>query len=291
MSVDAGASYEEKFSALNQQLRWEVADELRLANLDAVNEVHESVRPMDSFYVRRGKRLMDIGLSGVALVLTAPINAALFGITLVDLGRPVLFSQKRIGKDGGLFVITKLRTMRDINDDQGRPLLGQQRVTKLGRLVRRSSLDELLNFWSIFKGDMSVIGPRPLVPEYHSRFSRRHVQRHSVRPGLECPQRRQLDHAASYEEQFENDIWYVENVSLRTDLYMMFRVVQTALDRRQNKARGASNRGSFMGYDEQGHVVTTKNLPEWAIDRVLKRHGRLDESHVAQKDETETSSN
>lgn len=283
MQLSGDATYEEKFAALNQQMRWEVADELRVAYLDIVNQMHQPVSPRDTFYVRRGKRAIDVVVSGAALVATLPVNAVLFGVTLVDLGRPVLFFQRRIGKDGRPFELTKLRTMREAFDDQGRPLLGEKRVTRMGRVIRRASLDELLNFWSIFKGDMSLIGPRPLVPEYLARFSDRHNQRHAVKPGLECPQWVPLDRAATYEDQFENDVWYVENVSLRTDVKMMVRVVQTALDRRQNKARGSSSRGSFMGYGPDGEVITTNDLPTWAIDRVLRRHRLLAEEGAGAK--------
>lgn len=266
-------SYEEKFALLDQKLRWEVADEIREANLEPTNRGQSLVVPQDSFYARYGKRTIDVIASAAALTVTLPINVLAFGLTLVDLGWPVVFTQQRLGRDGKTFTILKLRTMRNEYDANGKPLLGEQRVTKLGRVLRAASIDELLNFWNVLKGEMSLIGPRPLVPEYLHRFSDRHRQRLAVRPGLECPTPRALDHGLTYEEQFENDCWYVSNVSLRTDIHLIFRVVQTALDRRQNRARASSSRGSFMGYDEHGKVVTTENLPMWAIDTVLERHG------------------
>ncbi|MGJ5591051.1 sugar transferase [Micrococcus lylae] len=269
------SSYEEKFSALNQRMRWEVADELRAANLDHVNRLHPVVEPRDTFYTRYGKRALDIGLSGGALLASSPVIGALCLVTLKDLGRPILFTQERPGRLGKKFRMVKLRTMRNAYDDQGKPLLGELRVTKMGRLIRRASLDELLNFWNIFKGDMSLIGPRPLVPEYVERFSDRHRQRMAVKPGLECPTPRPPKGPMSYDDQFENDCWYVENVSLKTDAWLMFRVLQTALDRRQNKARGSSSRGSFMGYDREGRVITTAALPAWALDKVLIRNGLM----------------
>ena len=267
--------YQERFAALNQKLRWEVADELRRANLARVEELHPPVTPRDSFYTRHGKRALDVAVSGAALLLSSPVVGALCLVTLKELGRPVLFTQERPGQHGKMFRMVKLRTMREAYDDQGKPLLGELRVTKTGRLIRRASLDELLNFWNIFKGDMSLIGPRPLVPEYVERFSRRHRQRLVVKPGLECPPPRPPQGPITYNDQFENDCWYVENVSLKTDAWLMFRVLQTALDRRQNKARGSSSRGSFMGYDREGRVITTAALPDWALDKVLIRHGLM----------------
>lgn len=277
------SSYTEKFAALNQRMRWEVADELRAAHLPLVDEIHRPVTPRRSFYTRYGKRALDIGISGTALLVFSPIIGGLCLVTLKDLGRPVLFTQDRPGQDGRIFRMIKLRTMRNAYDDQGKPLLGELRVTRTGRIIRRASLDELLNFWNILKGDMSLIGPRPLVPEYVGRFSRRHRQRLAVKPGLECPTPRPPKGPMTYDDQFENDCWYVENVSLKTDAWLLFRVAQTALDRRQNKSRGASSRGSFMGYDTSGKVITTKDLPAWALDRVLIRNGLM--TNTAMHDE------
>lgn len=267
--------YGDKFDLLDQKMRWEVADEIRVANLAEVNRDRTLIEPADGFYVQYGKRALDVAIATGALVASAPVSVAACALTLIDLGRPVLFTQRRLGKDGKEFVIFKLRTMRNDTDADGRPLLGEKRVTRLGKLIRRSSIDELFNFWNVVKGDMSIIGPRPLVPEYHDRFSKRHRQRLSVKPGLECPTPEPVDHAMSYDEQFDNDCWYVENVSLKTDLHMIRRVIEAALDRRQNAARGSSSRGSFLGYDESGKVITTKNIPHWALDKVLRRHGLL----------------
>lgn len=273
--LKSDATYSEKFKLLNQQMRWEVADHLRSANLQKVNKLHKPVRANRNFYTTRGKRILDIAISASALVIFSPIIAAVSLVTYFDLGRPVFFSQDRIGLSGEKFVITKIRTMRDELDENGKPLLGELRVTRVGRLIRKASLDELLNFWSILKGDMSVIGPRPLVPEYLDRFSFRHRQRLEVKPGLECPTLRASEQALTYEDQFENDCWYVENCSFDTDLKLLWRIVETAFDRRQNQSRSESSRGSFMGYDELGGVITTKNIPSWALDLVLSRHGML----------------
>ena len=116
----------------------EVADELRRANLARVDELHPPVTPRDSFYTRHGKRALDVAVSGAALLLSSPVVGALCLVTLKDLGRPVLFTQKRPGQHGKMFRMVKLRTMREAYDDQGKPLLGELRVTKAGRLIRRA---------------------------------------------------------------------------------------------------------------------------------------------------------
>lgn len=261
--------YVQKFSQFNQAMRWEAADILREEYLENANRLHKTVRPRRGFYVRFGKRTLDIVVSGIALIFSLPITLLLVPIVLLDVGRPVLFKQIRVGRGGRHFQLAKLRTMRDEVDENGKPLLGADRVTKAGTLIRRTSLDELLNFWSIFKGDMSLIGPRPLLPEYLSRYSFRHKQRLDVRPGLDCPLPRDQGRIPTYEDQFEHDCWYVENISLVLDLKLMFRIVATAFDRRQNKARGASARGTFMGYGADGRLVTTNDIPMWVLDKVL----------------------
>ncbi|WP_161601865.1 sugar transferase [Brevibacterium senegalense] len=266
--------YEQKWALLNRNMRWEVADLLREHYLPAVNAACEEVHPRDSFYTAYGKRALDIAVAAVALGATLPVNAVIALVTLVDLGRPIFFRQQRIGKGGEKFTLVKFRNMREAFDENGHPLPGAMRVTKLGKIMRRTSLDELLNFWSILKGDMSLIGPRPLVPEYFSRYSVRHRARTAVKPGLECPPRSgRLP--ASYDEQFENDVWYVENSSFAVDISLMIRLVQSVLDREDSKKRSASVKGSFMGYDENGAAVDSHSVPMWAIDTVLRRHGLL----------------
>ena len=160
--------------------------------------------------------------------------------------------------------------MKNTLDERGELLPPSKRVTKFGKFVRKTSLDELLNFWSILKGDMSLIGPRPLVPEYKHRFNKRHYQRLSVRPGLECPPRKKLDHIWTWQEQFENDIWYVEHVSFLTDCKMAINLVRFTFDRKSAKARANVKRGTFCGYDYDGNAITYENLEETLMDELLK---------------------
>lgn len=234
----------------------------------AVDSIQDDVCPATGLYARYGKRCLDIGLSAVALVVTFPVNLVIAVVTLVDLGRPLFFRQVRVGKDAERFTIVKFRNMTEERNEKGDLLPPEQRVTKWGKFVRRASLDELLNFWSIFKGDMSIIGPRPLPEVYLQRFSKRHMHRLDVRPGLECPPRHLGGSVWTWDEQLENDIWYVEHLSFKTDVIMAVNLVRFALDRKSAAARAVAKRGSFMGYDLNGKAINDADIPAEYIEWV-----------------------
>lgn len=239
----------------------------------------QPVEPRDTFYVRRGKRLIDIAVSAIALIVTLPINALVAVGTLLDVGRPLLFKQDRLGKDGRVFTLVKFRNMTNKTDEHGNLLPTGERVTRFGRLMRKTSLDELLNFWPILKGDMSLIGPRPLLVEYGPLYNERHRMRMAVRPGLECPTPARLDHPITWQEQFDNDVWYVENVSLATDLKLLLRIVGLVFDRRQTAIRGGGSRGVFGGYDENGVATSVDALSgktEYGIRKQENRNAHSD---------------
>lgn len=265
---------------LNRDMRWEVADLLRERYVDDVNEEGPPLSPPSTFYLRCGKRFLDVIGAGIALTVTLPLNIVIAGVTLAGLGKPLFFRQSRLGKDGELFTLVKFRNMREAFDENGHPLPGSQRVTRLGKVMRRTSFDELLNFWSVLKGDMSLIGPRPLVPEYYDRFSTRHRSRLAVKPGLECPPISSSTKAEGYYYQFENDVWYVENVSMRTDLRLMLRLVQSVLDRKQSKIRSSASRGSFMGYGPDGQVLDSYHVPIDILDAVLLKHNLISQNSI-----------
>lgn len=252
---------------MTKAMRWQIAKWLAEDRLPEINSKAEKVIPARNIYARYIKRVLDIIVSFVALIVTLPVNLVIGIITFFDVGRPVFFSQERLGREGKLFKIVKFRNMTNAVDQNGELLPPAQRVTKWGKFVRRTSLDELLNFWSILKGDMSLIGPRPLLPEHFSRFNDRHKGRFLVRPGLECPPREKMDHVWSWQEQFENDVWYVEHVSFRTDCKMMIALVRFALDRKSASARANVKRGIFMGYDENGTAINLDQVPQGYIDR------------------------
>lgn len=256
-------------SELSKAMRWKIADCLAMERLDRINKSLETVTVKDSIYTKYIKRILDIIISLIACIITFPINLIIGIITFFDVGNPIFFKQERLGKDGKVFKIIKFRNMKEITGENGELLPPVQRVTKFGKFVRKTSLDELLNFWSILKGDMSLIGPRPLVPEYYTRYNDRHVKRLVLRPGLECPPRSLTDHVWTWQEQFENDIWYVENVSFLTDCKMIYNLVRFALDKKSSNARAISARGSFMGYDFFGNAITMNDIPQEYIDKVV----------------------
>lgn len=237
-----------------------IAQRLRKENLDRVNGQSQPVHPRRGIYVRYGKRALDVVLSLAALILTAPINLVLAICTYFDVGRPILFHQTRVGKDGKHFQMVKFRNMTNEKDAAGNLLPASQRVTKFGTFVRQYSLDELLNFWSVFKGDMSLIGPRPLPVFFEERISQRHRMRTAVKPGLECPRIVPDNQIPKYHAQFEQDIWYVEHVSFWTDCRMAVQLFKMVFQKKY-RALGASGGGSyFVGYDANGHATSLKRV-------------------------------
>lgn len=253
-----------------QALLWKIAGWLAEDRLPIVNSKQDKVVFKETFYTKYGKRALDIVFSLTALIVTLPINLLIGIVTFFDVGRPVFFSQTRTGKNGKEFCIVKFRNMRNVYDERGELLPAKDRVTKWGKLVRETSLDELLNFWSVLKGDMSLIGPRPLLPQYMSRYSDRHKARFLVKPGLECPPKNGYGTLRTWTDQFENDVWYVENLSFKTDILQAFKLVRYALDRKNAAARASATRGAFMGYDLDGNVINLQQVPETYIERALE---------------------
>ena len=151
---------------LTREQLLKIADMLAEEQLDKLNNRLVKVEYKESIYSKYIKRLLDIVLASILIVATIPINIIIMIITFFDVGLPIFFTQERIGKDGKLFSLIKFRNMKEIYDSNGDLLPPDSRVTKWGYFVRKTSLDELLNFYSILKGDMSIIGPRPLVPQY-----------------------------------------------------------------------------------------------------------------------------
>lgn len=234
---------------------------IRDDTLSYVNEKFAKVVPKRSVYTVFVKRFIDFIVALLAFTVTLPINLIIGICTFFDVGRPLIFRQQRVGKDGKTFEIIKFRNMTNAKDENGELLPPKDRVTKFGKFVRKTSLDELLNFWSVLKGDMSLIGPRPLVGEYTSYMSDRHRMRTAVRPGLECPMIIETDHVSTWTEQFENDIYYVENVSFLLDIKMLFALVKMVFNRKSSAVRGNAQRGSFMGYDRDGNSIISKKVP------------------------------
>lgn len=236
----------------------QVARLLREKNLDHKNAISLPVHPKDTFYTRYGKRILDIVISFPAFIILLPVNLILGIGTLLDVGSPVFYKQTRVGKDGKPFVLVKYRNMNNKTDSDGKLLPPSQRVTSYGKFVRKLSLDELLNFWSVLKGDMSIIGPRPLPVFIYERMCERHKMRTAVRPGLECPRVIHVpgEEICKFQQTFENDIWYVENVSLKQDIRMLFRLLKMTftMGKRGQQATGKGI-SYFVGYNKDGIAI------------------------------------
>ncbi|NBI91030.1 sugar transferase [Lachnospiraceae bacterium] len=246
-----------------------IADHLAKERLLVLNDFSEEYVIKETFYMKYGKRMIDIIVSIVALLVTLPINLIIGVITFFDVGFPILFSQERVGKNGKVFRIIKFRNMRNTVDGSGELLPARKRVTKWGNFVRKTSLDELLNFICVLKGDMSIIGPRPLVPQYMSRYSRKHLLRYAVKPGLECPPRDFKSKIRTWNDQFDNDVWYVQHLCLKTDIKMVFNLIRFTLDRKNADVRSAVERGDFIGYSEDGRAISLREVPDEYIEKVM----------------------
>lgn len=230
----------------------EIARYLKARNLEHTNQISAEVNIKQTFYVRYFKRILGFIIGMVAMLVFLPLNIV-FGIcTFFDVGRPIFFKQSRTGLNGKPFTLVKFRNMNNNKDKDGNLLPAKERVTKFGYFMRRYSLDELLNFWSVVKGDMSIIGPRPLPVFFYDRLSERHKKRYAVRPGLECP--RVIDvEGELYQKRFENDIWYVENVSFITDVKLVLLLIKMTFSPKRDKS--AVGGSYFVGYDDDGRAI------------------------------------
>lgn len=196
-------------------------EEIELNKIPVVN---------NSFYARYGKRILDIVLSGIAIVCLCWLFLIVAILELVFHGRPVLYKTRRPGKDGKIINLYKFRSMTNERGEDGLLLPEEKRLTKFGLFIRKTSIDELPELINIFKGDMSIIGPRPLLVEYMPLYSPRHAKRHMVRPGLACVRIMPSESKTwTWGEQFENDIWYIEHLTFWVDIKMIFAVAKEAI--------------------------------------------------------------
>lgn len=172
------------------------------------------------------KRLLDIVISGVALIVLSPVYLILAILIRVKLGSPVIFHQERPGKDEKIFTLCKFRTMTDERDENGNLLPDNVRLTKFGKLLRSASLDELPELWNIFKGDMSLIGPRPLLVSYLPYYTEEEKLRHTVRPGLTGLAQVSGRNFLDWDNRLKKDVEYVKNLSFLMDLKVIFLTVK-----------------------------------------------------------------
>lgn len=180
---------------------------------------------------RMGKRTLDLCGAALLLIGLAPVLAIVALMVRISLGSPVLFSQKRVGRGGRIFTIWKFRTMRDAVDSDGHSLPDAERLTSLGRLLRKTSLDELPQLLNVLLGEMSLVGPRPLLPQYLDRYTSEQSRRHEVLPGITGWCQICGRNALSWDEKFKLDVWYVDHWSLHLDVYILVKTVVTALRR------------------------------------------------------------
>lgn len=193
------------------------------------------------------KRLFDIFASAFGLLLLSPVIAIVAWQIRRKLGSPVLFRQIRPGLNGKPFEMIKFRTMRDAWDASGNPLPDSERMSPFGSFLRASSLDELPELWNVLKGDMSLVGPRPLLMEYLPLYSLEQYRRHDVRPGVSGWAQVNGRNALSWEEKFKLDVWYVDNCSFWLDLKVIFLTVKKVVVRDGISAQGEATMPKFTG--------------------------------------------
>ncbi|MDF1641267.1 sugar transferase [Thalassolituus oleivorans] len=193
------------------------------------------------------KRFVDVILSGILLVILFPIFAVLFILVRSRLGSPVLFVQIRPGFKAQPFKMVKFRTMKEIYDDNGNLLPDSERLTSFGHFLRSSSLDELPELWNVFKGDMSLVGPRPLLMDYLSLYSDEQYRRHDVRPGITGWAQVNGRNAITWEEKFRLDTWYVDNQSIMLDMRIIWITIRTVILREGISADGHVTMPPFTG--------------------------------------------
>jgi lipopolysaccharide/colanic/teichoic acid biosynthesis glycosyltransferase len=193
------------------------------------------------------KRLVDVGVSALAIFLLSPLLLALWALVRARMGRPALFRQTRPGLNGRPFGMIKFRTMRDAVGPDGAPLPDAERLTPFGLWLRATSLDELPELWNVLRGDMSLVGPRPLLMEYLPLYSADQARRHELRPGVTGWAQVNGRNALSWEQKFALDVWYVDNRSFWLDIRILLLTVRKVMARESISAAGEATMPLFRG--------------------------------------------
>lgn len=207
----------------------------------------------DTIYRRIGKRTLDVCCSLIMLVLLSPLLLVIAAAVRFFHGSPVLYQQVRSGYRGRSFVLRKFRTMTNACDDAGQLLSDEQRLTWFGQFLRSTSLDELPELWNVLRGDMSLVGPRPLLPEYLQRYSPEQARRHEVLPGLTGLAQVSGRNAISWEERFAHDVRYVDQLSLFLDLRVLVETVVCVFRRDGISANDHATSPEFMGSHDESN--------------------------------------
>lgn len=200
-----------------------------------------------SLYRRVGKRVLDLAIGLPAACVAAPVVAAAAVGVRATMGAPAFFVQQRPGRDGRPFNLIKLRTMRHATDDQGRLLDDAERLTPLGRALRGASIDELPQLVNVLVGDMSLVGPRPLLMRYLERYTAEQARRHDVKPGITGHAQVNGRNTLSWDDKFRLDVWYVDHVSLAVDVRILAQTALKVLQRSGISAGGHATMTEFMG--------------------------------------------
>ena len=204
---------------------------------------------LNSFYARFGKRVLDTALAAGALVAFSPALILVGLAVRAKHGRPVLLRQQRTGLGGRPFILNKFRTMTDERDANGTLLPDEQRITELGRFLRETSLDELPELFNVVRGEMSLVGPRPLLHHYMQYYSASQHRRHWVRPGITGWAAVNGRNTTTWERRFELDEWYIEHVAFKTDVEILLRTFGTVFSRQKVNPNGVTTMPEFRGND------------------------------------------
>lgn len=197
------------------------------------------------------KRLIDFCIATMTLVLLSPLILGIAVLVWLTMGRPVLFKQARAGHRGRPFTLIKFRTMQQGRDEAGKLLPDSDRLSRLGRLLRQLSLDELPQIWNVMKGEMSFVGPRPLLVDYLPRYSREQARRHEVKPGITGWAQVNGRNTLSWDERFELDVWYVDHWSLSLDGEILWRTIRKVFQREGISMDGHATMPEFTGNDQR----------------------------------------
>jgi lipopolysaccharide/colanic/teichoic acid biosynthesis glycosyltransferase len=210
----------------------------------------------NKLYPKFVKPALDRAAAAIALVAFAPILLAIAALVRVKLGSPILFRQTRPGKSGGPFTLFKFRSMTNARDHAGKLLDDNRRLTRFGCWLRSTSLDELPELWNVLRGEMSFVGPRPLLMEYLPHYSPQQARRHDVKPGITGWAQINGRNAISWDERFEHDLWYVDHVSFGLDVKILFQTVLAVLSR---KGVSAAQHATMPRFDSQTTVADGHN--------------------------------
>lgn len=203
---------------------------------------------MGAMYKKFFKRWLDFVIVSCVLLVIWPVLLVItVGLHFANKGAGAFFTQERPGKDGKLFKVIKFKSMTDERDEDGQLLPDAQRLTAVGRFIRSTSLDELPQLLNVLKGDMALIGPRPLLPQYLPLYSKEQARRHEVRPGITGWAQVHGRNAISWTEKFKLDVWYVDHVSLRVDLEVVFLTIKKVLKREGISQEGQATMEMFNG--------------------------------------------